>query len=509
MFFLCSLVILLIVFMVAIVELHRSKKSMRDAVRNLPGPYCFPFFGCLYMLYKINYKNILTMGEKYMQKYGETARFWGFNRLVVISMNSELCEKLLISNSHMKKHRTYDILHQWLGEGLLVSNGKKWYSRRKLITPTFHFRILEEFLEVFNLQSDTLLNCLAEKADGKTVFDIYPYMCSLTLDIITETAMGTKVNAQIDQSMSYTQAINEMTKIMAWRFLKLHLHSEVLFALIHPLKKLRQSKLIQIMHKFTHDIIEKRRNELCDQNNGQSDGDQHFYDIGTKKRMALLDVLLQAKVGDQSLTDEDIREEVETFMFEGHDTTASALSFTLHLMSRNPRTQLKALKEIQQILGNGNTKPVTLMKLNELKYLECIIKESLRLYPPVPIIAKDIIEDFPYEHSELGPGIIPAGTEVMIPLIGIMRNTKRIDRPLDFIPERHEKTDTANVFQFIPFSAGPRNCIGQKFAMNEMKLVLVKILQHYELLPFGDEVKPVVNIVLRSSTGMQLGIRKR
>ncbi|XP_061401880.1 cytochrome P450 4d8-like [Musca vetustissima] len=419
-------------------------------------------------------------------------------------MDSELNEHLMLNSLQITKHRNYDTLKQWLGTGLLLSNGRKWHQRRKTITPTFHFKILEDFVQVFDRQSSVALQCLAEVADGKIAVDIYPFMCRLALDVIAETAMGTKVNAQIDKSMPYTSAVKEMTAMMAWRFLRLHIQNEVTFTLFYPLKKLRQMKLIRIMHKFTRDVIEKRRQDL--ENKVERNDDS---DIGSKKRMALLDLLLQATIDGRPLSDEDIREEVDTFMFEGHDTTTSALSFTLHLLARHPQVQNKLLTEIRKVYPDEEHNKFTLMNLNELKYMECVIKEVLRLYPSVPIIAREIVEDFKYEHSKLGSGVIPAGTEFVISLYAMMRNGTRFKDPLEFRPERHEEHDASSSFCFVPFSAGPRNCIGQKFAMYEMKVILVKILQRYELLPLGEDISPVMNIVMRSETGMQLGLKER
>lgn len=113
------------------------------------------------------------------------------------------------------------------------------------------------------------------------------------------------------------------------------------------------------------------------------------------------------------------------------------------------------------------------------------------------------------EHSVMGPNILPTGAEIMISLYGMMRLPTLFDNPSEFRPERHEHYEGNSSFNFVPFSAGPRNCIGQKFAMYEMKVILVKILQKYELLPMGDDVKPTLNIIMRSDNGMQLGIRKR
>lgn len=121
---------------------------------------------------------------KFFQKYGRVMKMWAFNNLQVVSGDTEFNEQLLASSTHITKHHKYGMLHQWLGIGLLMSDGKKWHSRRKIITPTFHFKILEQFVEVFDQQSNILLNCLEPKADGKTAFNIHPFICSAALDII-------------------------------------------------------------------------------------------------------------------------------------------------------------------------------------------------------------------------------------------------------------------------------------------------------------------------------------
>ena len=110
--------------------------------------------------------------------------------------------------------------------------------------------------------------------------------------------------------------------------------------------------------------------------------------------MALLDVLLQATTPDSKpLSNEDIREEVETFMFEGHDTTTSGISFCLYTISRHPEVQAKLFAEIRQVIGDDTAKPVTQRDLQDLKYLDCVIKETMRMYPPVPIIGRYFKED--------------------------------------------------------------------------------------------------------------------
>lgn len=114
---------------------------------------------------------------------------------------------------------------------------------------------------------------------------------------------------------------------------------------------------------------------------------------GHKKRMALLDILLSTLIDGQPLSDKDIREEVDTFMFEGHDTTKSGIGFTLYSLSRHPEVQEKVYQELNEIIGTDIEGPLTYNKLMDLKYMEKVIKESLRMYPPVPFIGRQIMQD--------------------------------------------------------------------------------------------------------------------
>lgn len=150
----------------------------------------------------------LKKTKEYSRRWGDLQRVWVFNRLLIMSANPEFNEQLLTSQEHLVKHPVYRVLGQWLGNGLLLSDGKVWHQRRKIITPTFHFSILEQFVEVFDQQSNVCVQRLAQKANGE-VFDVYKNVCLAALDIIAETAMGTKIYAQSKESTPYAEAVNE------------------------------------------------------------------------------------------------------------------------------------------------------------------------------------------------------------------------------------------------------------------------------------------------------------
>lgn len=182
---------------------------------------------------------------------------------------------------------------------------------------------------------------------------------------------------------------------------------------------------------------------------------------------------------------------------QGHDTTKSALSFCFYSIAKNPEIQRKCFEEIRDVLGDDWTRPASLSDLNSLKYLDLVIKETLRQFPTVPIIGRKATEEttigeyellflFPMLNIILSVGnfTYPKGTDIILIPHLLTHNPKFFPNPLEFRPERFLEDETAEqsvFFSYIPFSAGPRNCIGQKYAVLEMKTLLAKVLSHFEI----------------------------
>lgn len=151
-----------------------------------------------------------------------------------------------------------------------------------------------------------------------------------------------------------------------------------------------EEKALKVLHEFTDKVIVQRRDELI---SNSKDLNVDVDGIGIKRKMAFLDVLLQSNIDGKPLTNMDIREEVDTFMFEGHDTTTSGISFGIFNLARYPDIQKKLYNEITEVLGEDISKPVTIADLNKLRYLDLFIKENLRLYPSVPMIGRKTSKD--------------------------------------------------------------------------------------------------------------------
>ncbi|XP_062557215.1 cytochrome P450 4d1-like [Armigeres subalbatus] len=200
---------------------------------------------------------------------------------------------------------------------------------------------------------------------------------------------------------------------------------------------------------------------------------------------------------------------IDTFMFEGHDTTTSAISFLTGILAKYPDVQQKVYDEVRSVIGDNSNVPVTLSMLNQLNYLDLVIKETLRLYPSVPIFGRALLE-----NQEINGITFPAGSNLVIFPYFMGRDPNYFEDPLEFRPERFAVEKSAaksNPYQYVPFSAGPRNCIGQKFAVTEIKSLISKLVRHYEVLP-PKQAKPetiIAELVLRPEHGIPVRLRNR
>lgn len=182
-------------------------------------------------------------------------------------------------------------------------------------------------------------------------------------------------------------------------------------------------------------------------------------DIGEKKRLAFLDLLLESAQNGALISDKEIKEQVDTIMFEGHDTTAAGSSFFLSMMGIHQDIQQKVVQELQDIFGDSD-RPATFQDTLEMKYLERCLMETLRLYPPVPLIARQLKEDLKLSSGDY---VIPAGATIAVVTYKLHRNENIYPNPTKFDPDNFlpERQANRHYYAFVPFSAGPRSCVGQ------------------------------------------------
>ncbi|XP_021934354.1 cytochrome P450 4C1-like isoform X2 [Zootermopsis nevadensis] len=382
------LVSTLIVFLASAILLWTffRKKNYRlmKLAEKVPGPKPLPFIGNVLELGtgpKDLHLNIIRLADK----YGAIYRFWLGSELYIVLQNSDYIQIILSDAKNVDKSSVYDVLKPWLGTGLITSTGEKWKASRRLITPTFHFQILNNFVEVFNKNASIFVEKLAHHVGGSE-FDIYPYITLCALDSICETSMGVSIEAQRNSRSKYVQAIKSMCDILVARVFNLLLYPDILFRLSSTGRQ--HDRDLVTLHGMTNKVIKTQRQKNLQES---AVADEVSNDTGEKKRVPLLELLIQSQDG-AKMSDDEIRQEVDTIMFAGHDTTASAMSFICWALAKHQHVQERVMAELKEIFGDSGHSP-TLHDLQNMNYLEQVIKETLRLFPTVPIIGRKINED--------------------------------------------------------------------------------------------------------------------
>uniref|UniRef100_A0AAG5CRB4 Cytochrome P450 n=1 Tax=Anopheles atroparvus TaxID=41427 RepID=A0AAG5CRB4_ANOAO len=452
---------------------------------RLPGPKAYPIIGnCL----EITKTDLISreMSEAY-KKYGPLARVWLCALPMFVVLDPNDLKVILSSKKHTDKSVFYKLLHNFLGRGLITSSGHKWSSHRKLIQPSFNIAILEKFIETFADSASSLIDKLPKE---ETVLNVTEYVNNCVLDILNEAVLGVPVK-RVDQSEMETSPFRQGKVVAPYRIT----HPWLLFNFIYKLTDAATVELNQKkqLDEFSRKMILRRREALKS--------------LTSSNRRCLLDFMIEISNENPEFTEDDIVDEACTFMLAGQDSVGAAVAFTLFLLARHQDHQAKCYEEIQRHIGPDSSKPLTAENIRELRYLEACIKESLRLYPSVPLMARKIGEDV-----RVGKYQLPAGSEILILPYATHRLEHVYPDPERFDPERFgDDAPHQNPYAYLPFSAGPRNCIGYKFAYIEMKTIVSRVLQNFQLSPAPgkEQVQPIFRMTLRARGGLWVKLTPR
>uniref|UniRef100_A0A336MZ37 CSON003376 protein n=1 Tax=Culicoides sonorensis TaxID=179676 RepID=A0A336MZ37_CULSO len=338
-----------------------SRRNMLKLAEKIPGPPGLPIIGnALDFLGSshVIFRNVIEKGRD----FNHVIKVWIGPKLLVFLVDPRDIELVLGSQVYIDKAPEYRFFKPWLGDGLLISTGSKWRSHRKLIAPTFHLNVLKSFIDLFNENSRLVVEKMAK--EGKKTFDAHDYM---------KTAMGVSKKTQDQSGYDYAMAVMKMCDILHLRHTKIWLYADWMFNLTKHAKN--QEKLLDTIHGLTKKVIRNKKDAFAKGTRGslatttiktdeiktkpvksttvveglsfgqsaglKDDLDVDDNDIGEKKRLAFLDLLLESAENGAIISDEEIKEQVDTIMFEGHDTTAAGSSFFLSLMGIHQHIQVK------------------------------------------------------------------------------------------------------------------------------------------------------------------------
>ena len=409
--------------------------------------------------------------------YGDVVAVrFGPRRVYIVSHPRDIEEVLVHRARDFRKHFALRLNPVVLGNGLLTSEGDFWLKQRRLIQPAFQRSRLTAYVPDMANAAEKVLGSWSA---GETR-DIAAEMMRLTLMIAAKTLFGADVGEEARDVGAALEVLLERFRV---RFASLFW----LPSWLPTPGKIRFDRAVRRLDDIIYRFIHQRRQSR-------------------EQRTDLLSILLHARDEDDGsrMTDKQLRDEAMTLFLAGHETTALTLSWTWYLLAENPRVQEKLAAEVDAILGG---KVPTADDLPRLHYAEQVIQESMRVLPAIYTIGREALHD-----CELGGYQVPKGTTLLMSQWIVHHDGRFYEQPQEFRPERwgEEKIKGLPRFAYFPFGGGPRQCIGNTFALMEAVLVLAMIAQRYRftLLP-GHPVEPSPTFTLRPRFGIKANIRPR
>ncbi len=416
-----------------------------------------------------------------VREWGDVVHFTVSRKypIYIFSRPEHVQHVLQDNHKNYRKAVTYDALRPALGNGLLTSEGDLWLRERRLVAPMFHRRRIANFVGIMTRYTTELMDRWEDVADTDETIDVAADMAQLTLSIAGQVLFSRDIGKEASE-------IGE-SLVTLFHDVNQRITSLVSIPLAVPTPHNRKvNEALRALEKIVFGMIDERR------------GREDDYDD-------LLSMLMQARYegSDEALSDRQIRDEVMTFMLAGHETTSNLLAWTLLLLSEHPVVR----RRLEAAVDDELPEELDAAALGQAGFLEMVLDEALRLYPPAWTI-----ERTPYEDDEIGGYVVPAGSVVVTAPYFVHHNPRVWDNPEGFDPERMapQKKHGYHRFAHFPFGGGPRMCVGADFAMLEAKIALAMITRRFrlDLLPHHPIVKDAT-VTLRPGEGIRMTVHRR
>ncbi len=440
--------------------------------------------------------------QEISNKYGDIAYFKLGRQHIYLINNPDYIEKVLVyGHRSFTKGKKLQVAKAILGEGLVTSEGDLHNRQRRIIQPIFHPKqvtvygqIVTEFTNSMELRWE----------NGETV-DISKEMMQLTLGIICKSVLNYDVKSEAED---YSKALTTLRN--HGKRLKSPLgHVLNKFPILPNVKGAREAK--EKLDELVYGLIRQRREAIQSKINSYDDLLSRLLQAQDNGKSSSRGTTASAGTGSNfdssspGMSDKQARDEVMTIFIAGHETTANALTWTFYLLSQNPKIDAKLLDELKSVIGDAGT--VAVEDIPKLEYTEKVLRESMRLFPPVWSMGRHVDSDF-----TLGDFTIPAGSSILMSQYVMHRNPRYYNEPNLFYPDRWNAKMRSSLprFSYFPFGGGMRACIGESFAWMEGILVLAIIARRWKLrLVHGHPVELDPSITLRPKYGMKMKLERR
>ncbi|XP_074960951.1 cytochrome P450 3A29-like [Phalacrocorax aristotelis] len=470
---------LLLIFFFSLLVLYGIWPFQAFKKLGIPGPRPLPFLGTF-----LEYRHgILNFDRMCFEKYGKIWGIFDGRQPALAILDPVLIKNILVKECYtiFTNRRNFG-LNGLLESALNVAEDEKWKRIRTVLSPTFTSGKLKEMFPIINHYGEKLVKNIEKKAANNEFVTTKDIFGAYSMDVVASTSFSVDIDSMSNPSDPF---VTNIKKFLKFSFLNPVFVFLVLFPFVIPvLEKMKVTLLpSKVVDFFKGVFIKMKREREKGSNTDRVDFLQLMVDSQSSH-----DSSKSAKTDSyKSLSDEEILAQALVFVFAGYETTSSTLSYISYNLATHPDVQQRLQDEINANLPDKATP--TYNAIMQMEYLDMVVNESLRLFPP-----GGRIERVCKKTVELNGVTIPKGMVVMIPAYVLHRDPAYWPEPDEFRPERFSKEskDSIDPYTFLPFGAGPRNCIGMRFALLVMKVAMVALLQNFSFRTCKDTPIPLV-----------------
>ncbi|XP_072763518.1 cytochrome P450 4C1-like isoform X2 [Anoplolepis gracilipes] len=491
-----AVLIILVCIAISYFILNYRQQSSVKTINNIPGPKTFPLIGSAYYFLQYKSDDFLDMAFKLAEDYSSPFKFEIGTKLFIVIYEPDQIKTIL--QSSVDKSMIYNMFEPILGKGLVTAPLSIWSKHRKIIMRSFNKSTLQKYFDIFVKQSLILTNELEKIGLNGNNVSLLKHISKYTVRAACGTMTDIKIESLSNQINQFIEATTSSKKIVKLRMRNIFLHPNFIFNLTSLGRGQRQNQ--NFFHSFTNKVVQEQIYASSEQN------------IKNNENRTLLDILIEAFQKDKS-SKEKIHDNLITMILAGYDTTSVTINLAIFMLANFPEIQEKVYKELWEIYRTETPESVLIKyeDLSHMNYLECVIKETMRLFPTIPVVSRCLTEDVKIEEY-----ILPKGTNILMPIIIAHRNEKYWPNPLIFDPDRFlylKKRKIPYSSYYMPFSMGSRNCIGMNYAMILMKVVLATLIQTFvfkvdQIIPIH-KIKLNTDLALSSVLPLKVKIEKR
>ncbi|GFS94156.1 cytochrome P450 3A24 [Nephila pilipes] len=498
------------------------RKRCFSVLKNMgvPGPEPNIIFG---NMFEFITKTPIQSIDEWIKKYGKIVGYYLGTKPVVLVADVDLLKKIQVSDFHKFINRANLVRGdpekkngkvkrvEGQSQSLVALRDKRWKEIRSIITPSFTASKMKQMAPIMNSAIDSLVENVEKKSTSGDSFDIYPLFQGLTMDVIGRTAFGIQTDAQNNPDdpllrsskillsrdirnpinllaisfrslTTFWNKLNQFNLMMKNKgtnpFTELIESVKTVIAMRRDKKESRRQDLLQLMIDAEIDDLKNVTSEDLTATGGTDNSEKQSKSSSSNKLI-------------RRMTDADILDNSVLFFIAAYETTSTALAFTTHFLIHYPEAQDKIRAEVQNLLETEGE--LDYYSVNKLQYLDQVLHESLRMYPPVYLfISRECAEDM-----DIGNIKLKKGTAIQVPAYHMHRDQELWGPDAnEFRPERFSPENKSKIhpMAFQAFGAGPRNCVGMRFAFMEAKLALAKLLSKYKFKACSETDKEKISL---------------